>query len=215
MAKASNLIDFAERVERGRHDKEGRQRALIEAATQVFAEHGYDAATTREVAERAGCSEGLIHRYFKGKHGLLMAIMEDRAGEASRDFANTLPESADLAADLEAMLLQQLETMWQTRDFMRVSVSQATIDEELGQLVGDGLIAERRRIVEQKLRRHQAEGRIKAGIDLEAVSHAITGLGFSLGFMGQVVFAENRRHMADVSKKVAAVMAAGLAAEDR
>jgi AcrR family transcriptional regulator len=210
---SSNLIDFSERVERGRHDKEGRQRALIEAATQVFAEHGYDAATTREVAERAGCSEGLIHRYFKGKHGLLMAIMEDRAGEASRDFASLLPESSDLAADLQAMLLKQLEAIWQTRDFMRVSVSQATIDEELGQLVGEGLIAERRRVVERKLRRHQLEGRISARVDLEAVSHAITGLAFSLGFMGQVVFAENRRHMADVSRKIAAVMAAGLAAE--
>jgi AcrR family transcriptional regulator len=54
----------------GKRDKEKRQRSLIDAANAVFAEHGYDAATTRAVAERAGCSEGLIHRYFGGKRGL-------------------------------------------------------------------------------------------------------------------------------------------------
>jgi AcrR family transcriptional regulator len=41
-------------VERGKHHKDQRQRCLIEAATQVFARKGYDAATTREVSERAG-----------------------------------------------------------------------------------------------------------------------------------------------------------------
>ena len=40
----------------GKRDKQRRQRKLIDAANAVFAEHGYDAATTREVAERAGYS---------------------------------------------------------------------------------------------------------------------------------------------------------------
>src|SRR5947208_1285661 len=68
-------------LRRGEHGAEVRRRALVEAATAVFAEKGYDCATTREVAERSGSSEGLIHRYFGGKHGLLLAILETKADD--------------------------------------------------------------------------------------------------------------------------------------
>ena len=33
-------------------DKDGKQRALMEAATEVFAEQGFDAAVTKEIARR-------------------------------------------------------------------------------------------------------------------------------------------------------------------
>jgi AcrR family transcriptional regulator len=51
-----------------------RERALLAAASKLFASRGYEATTTREIAARAGCAEGLIHRYFKSKAGLLLAI---------------------------------------------------------------------------------------------------------------------------------------------
>jgi hypothetical protein len=59
-----------------KRDRAGKQRALMLAALRLFATKGYEATTTREIASAAGCAEGLIHRYFKGKAGLLPALVE-------------------------------------------------------------------------------------------------------------------------------------------
>ncbi|MGO9155566.1 TetR family transcriptional regulator [Mycobacterium sp.] len=56
----------APRVRRGTAPK-----LLLDAAQQLFAERGPYAATTKQIAERAGVSEDLIFRYYGSKNGLL------------------------------------------------------------------------------------------------------------------------------------------------
>lgn len=49
---------------------------LLLAAKEVFSEYGYEGATTRMIAEKAGINLALIARYFGNKHGLLLALVE-------------------------------------------------------------------------------------------------------------------------------------------
>jgi AcrR family transcriptional regulator len=49
--------------------------ALIDAATELFATEGYDAAGTPEIAERAGVSVGTFYRYFDDKHEIYLEIV--------------------------------------------------------------------------------------------------------------------------------------------
>ena len=196
--------------EPGKHDKERRQRSLIEAANAVFAEHGYDAATTREVAERAGCSEGLIHRYFGGKRGLLLAVMESKAGEVLEGLRSALPDRDNVHDDIEQVLLWPLGVLWEHRDFMRVSVAQATTDPELGRSVAGRIHNQRVALVLEKLRRHQDAGRIRPDIDLEAAAQAIAGFGFMLGFMGQVVIGMDHRDVQRITLAFASVLTQGM-----
>src|SRR3954469_11836092 len=44
--------------------------ALIEAARAVFAESGYDGATVRAIATRAGVDAAMVNHWFGGKEGL-------------------------------------------------------------------------------------------------------------------------------------------------
>ncbi len=48
--------------------------ALIEAATGLFAEHGFDAVGTPEIAQRAGVSVGTFYRYFEDKQEIYLEI---------------------------------------------------------------------------------------------------------------------------------------------
>src|SRR6266550_4287131 len=49
--------------------------ALLDAATELFAKHGYDAVGTPEIAEHAGVSVGTFYRYFDDKHEVYLEIM--------------------------------------------------------------------------------------------------------------------------------------------
>lgn len=44
------------------------------AALKLFIHEGVDAATTREIAEKAGVSEGALYRHYKGKDELALSL---------------------------------------------------------------------------------------------------------------------------------------------
>jgi AcrR family transcriptional regulator len=201
-----------EPLQRGKHAKDQRQRALMEAATAVFAEHGYDAATTREVAERAGCSEGLIHRYFNGKHGLLLAIVQSKAANVLEDFGAGLPDRDTVEAEIEQILLWHLERLRDHGDFMSVAVSRVTIDPDIGRAVGESINQQRVSVILDRLQRHRKAGRIRKDVDLEAVAEAIAAIGFMLGFFGQVVFEMDQDHVRRIAMESAAALSRGIGA---
>lgn len=49
--------------------------AILEAARSTFAEAGYDRATVRAIAARAGVDPALVHHYFGTKEGLFAAAV--------------------------------------------------------------------------------------------------------------------------------------------
>lgn len=57
--------------------KAERRLRLKRAALEVFAEQGYQAATTREIARRAGIGAGTLFRYAEQKGDLLLMIVND------------------------------------------------------------------------------------------------------------------------------------------
>src|SRR5947209_11862666 len=60
---------------RGRvHDAEGAREAILNAAEQVFAEHGFDGARVDAIAARAGYNKSLLFQYFGDKLGLYAEV---------------------------------------------------------------------------------------------------------------------------------------------
>lgn len=53
-----------------------RRQLILEAALDVFAEQGFEGATTKEIAARAGVTHGLIYFYFTSKEDLFQAVFE-------------------------------------------------------------------------------------------------------------------------------------------
>ncbi len=70
---------------RGRaHDAEGAREAILNAAEQVFAEHGFDGARIDAIAETAGYNKSLIFQYYGDKLGLYAAVLR-RTDEETRE----------------------------------------------------------------------------------------------------------------------------------
>ncbi|MGH3808194.1 MAG: TetR family transcriptional regulator [Pseudonocardiaceae bacterium] len=66
-----------ERRPRGRRPAGGNTRAaLLDAAKVEFTERGFNAATVRTIAQRAGVDAAMVNHWFGGKDGLFVAAMQ-------------------------------------------------------------------------------------------------------------------------------------------
>ena len=65
--------------------------AILEAAREVFAEHGYEGTTVRAIAERASIDPSMIIRYFGGKDGLFSLASKVELGLPAIDPAAPVP----------------------------------------------------------------------------------------------------------------------------
>ena len=52
---------------------------LIQAATRLFAEHGFDGTSVRDITEASGCNAAMVSYHFGGKEGLYSACIEPYA----------------------------------------------------------------------------------------------------------------------------------------
>src|SRR5947207_5058908 len=57
-----------------------RRAQLVEVGRMVFAQHGYEATSVEEIAERARVSKPIVYEHFGGKEGLY-AVVVDREVE--------------------------------------------------------------------------------------------------------------------------------------
>jgi len=75
-----HVSEVVERRRRGRPRKEregaSAKAAIVKAATEEFAERGYEAASLRAIARRAGVDSALVHHYFDDKADLFAAALE-------------------------------------------------------------------------------------------------------------------------------------------
>jgi AcrR family transcriptional regulator len=67
---------------------EATRRRLYEAAVALIGERGYEAATLRDVATRAGVSPALLYRYFPNKRSVVLALYD----QLSETFAQRVAE---------------------------------------------------------------------------------------------------------------------------
>jgi AcrR family transcriptional regulator len=91
-------------------DLDGARERLLEAATGLFALHGYERTTVRHIVRSAGTNLNAINYYFGGKRGLYQAVML-RELERARSFTAALPRAAThdpLEARLESLVLRIL-----------------------------------------------------------------------------------------------------------
>lgn len=86
-----------------------RRRALLRAAAELMTTAGVDGVQFAEVAARAGVTRPLVYKFFPSRQALIMAVLEDFAGELAqrlgRGAMHRIPVSN---AELAAMLVESV-----------------------------------------------------------------------------------------------------------
>lgn len=89
---------------RPRGTREETTEAILDAAEELFAQHGYTAVTVREIAAAAGVSHALVHRYLGSKEDVYRAMLVRR----ETVIHDAAPDQDDLLVATRLMLEEAL-----------------------------------------------------------------------------------------------------------
>ena len=163
----------------GRRERNKAEKLLRikEAAYGLFAEKGYDQATVRDIARRAGVGLGTIFTYASDKRDLLFLIFNDRQDELRRLSFAGIPEDADLLEQLMAAFTPFYRQFAAEPDFTRYLLRELTFYTEGIQAprFQDGrlsIVTRMRELVEDAV----ADGRLGTAEDPRLVAEMIFGL---------------------------------------
>lgn len=86
-----------------RQSSQERQASLIQAATRLFAQKGFNGTTTKEIAKAAGISEALVFKHFPTKRALYAAILAEKVTVS--ELLSAIEESAKKRDDRRVFTL--------------------------------------------------------------------------------------------------------------
>ena len=82
--------------------KSATRKRILETARRLFAQDGFEAATTRDIAREAEIAVGTLFNYFPTKESIAMQLASEAHAAATEEFARKA--GADEAATLEELL---------------------------------------------------------------------------------------------------------------
>ena len=158
------------------------RRALLDAAVRLVAERGWDAVTTRQIAERAGVNQGLIHYHFRSKDQLLHAAFERALRETFAEPGAALAHATDLRAAIADLVrgLEPGDEMEPLALFSVEAMARGARDVEIRRSMAE-MLAEFREQIAGRIAAGQRRGELSA--DLDPVGTA-TVLGAMLDGLG-------------------------------
>jgi AcrR family transcriptional regulator len=118
-------------MDKASSSKSHTRQILMDAALEVFLERGFARATTREIAHRAGVSEGTMYRHFADKyelfHEVFLALVLEIGGELNRFperagqacVRDNLTHVFSLIGQMQAKVSSLMASMWADPDLGR------------------------------------------------------------------------------------------------
>jgi TetR/AcrR family transcriptional regulator len=88
-------------------------REILRAATELFAERGFDAVPISAIAERAGSSKANVFHHFGSKSGLYFAVMRGATTQLTDEFSRLLDSDLDPEVKLERAIQASLATLFE------------------------------------------------------------------------------------------------------
>jgi AcrR family transcriptional regulator len=167
------------------------RRVILEAAEEVIRRKGMGGATTRAIAERAGCAEGTIYRHFPDKDTLLCEIIH-QSFPGFHQLMNSLPDRAG-----SGTVRHTLEDVGRNA----LAFFRGVIPLVAGPLNDRDLLLQQRRFfveqhtgpldtfatVESYLRREQELGRVAASVSPPHIARLLLGTCFAQAFVEAIM----------------------------
>ncbi|WP_353989140.1 TetR/AcrR family transcriptional regulator [Pediococcus argentinicus] len=134
---------FAESLDQNR-DLSEKQKAILRASLELFAEQGFTKTNTSQIAQQAGVAEGTVYRRFKTKDEILTAILAPLTDQVVNALVEDFTqhrfdvEYVTLRDFLRAVVENRMHFVNENYKVIKVFISQALFQQQLVQtLMGE------------------------------------------------------------------------------
>jgi AcrR family transcriptional regulator len=91
--------------------KAATRQAILEASQRLFAEKGFEATTTRDIAQAAGIASGTLFNYFATKDSIVACLASEAIDGAYADFERRIRDAESFEEDLFAYVAAGLRKL--------------------------------------------------------------------------------------------------------
>lgn len=154
----------------GRPRSEPARRAVLDAALRLVRRDGYPAVTIKGIAQEAGVGRQTVYRWWTSKAAILLEAVSELARAAARP-----APTGDAERDLRQLLRATFELVQDAGPVVVSLMADATHDPEFLEVLQQGLLAPRRKVVRDILEHGQQSGQLGEGFDLALVTDMIWG----------------------------------------
>jgi len=176
--KIDELLDEEELTEK--------QKKIIVSAIESFAEKGFSATSTSEIAKKAGVAEGTIFRHYKTKKDLLLAIVAPVMAKfvapfIIKDLNKVLDQDFEHLEDfLKAILENRRNFLVKNLPIVKILLQEIPFHPELKDLFKDHIALKVYERFEKIVEHYKAKGQI---IDIPAYSVFRMSLSSIFGYL--------------------------------
>ncbi|MFB7160999.1 TetR/AcrR family transcriptional regulator [Streptomyces sp. NPDC056242] len=100
-----------------------RRAQIVRAALESFARHGFERASLRDIAARAGVTHAALLHHFSGKDELLLAALAQREDEERATAEKIMNAGGSGGAVLSAVMREELKDLAYQRSWMALAVA--------------------------------------------------------------------------------------------
>ena len=97
-----------------------RRAALLDAARQIFAAKGVEAARVSEIVARAGVAQGTFYLYFTSKASLVLALTDEVYADIRQEVARALAANGPVAEQVSAGVAAAFHAIERNRDIFAI-----------------------------------------------------------------------------------------------
>ena len=167
---------------------------ILEAGQHLFARHGYERTTTKQLADAAEISEGTFFRYFEHKKDLLVALVSEGW---SMLLTELLMELSEMQSDraIAPMLKHWIAHFQVQSDLFRVALMEVQYHPELSARIQADVLSKMTSITEAFVSDGIARGNYR-NLNPKHVAHIFLGLFMVIGLEPTAFHTSNEEQIA-------------------
>jgi AcrR family transcriptional regulator len=186
---------------------------ILKAAQKLFARHGYDGTTTKELAEKAGIAEGTLFRHFANKKAILVEVATQGWIELLTDLLTELSEMASYEAISHVMYKRMLR-LGDNYDMMRVCFMEVQSHPDLRDRIQSEVVEKMTSVAEAFFQTAMERG-VYRKMNPRVIAQVFLGMFVVAGFSHETIAQPNAspQDMKDMAEGLADIFLNGVLAK--
>lgn len=187
---------------------------ILKAAQRLFARHGFDGTTTRDLAQAAGVAEGTLFRHFANKKAILVEVATQGWVEILTDLLTELSEMGSYKAVAQVMQ-RRMWNFQKNADIMKVCFMEAQYHPELRDRIQSEVIVKMTDVAEAFFQTAMDRG-IYRQTNPKIVAQVFLGMFAIAGFSHNTLLEPNAspKDMQEMAEGLADIFLNGVLAKD-